>query len=48
MCNSCEEGALAGQGVKKGFAVASAVRGAHPSPGTGRSVTVTELGALKA
>lgn len=48
MCNSCEQGALAGQGMKKGFAVPSPVRGAHSSPGTGRSVTVTQLRALKA
>lgn len=35
-CNSCEQGALAGQGMKKGFLfVLSPVRGAHPPPGTG-------------
>lgn len=48
MCDSCEHGALAGQGMKKGFAVPSPVRGVHPSPGTGRGVTITELRALKA
>lgn len=48
MCDSCEHGALAGQGMEKGFAVPSPVRGAHPSPGTGRAVTITELRALKA
>lgn len=46
MCNFCERGALAGQGMKKGFAVPSPVRGVHPLPGTGRSVTVTELRAV--
>lgn len=49
MCDSCEQGALAGQGMKKSFLfVLSPVRGAHPPPGTGRSVTVTELRALQA